>query len=102
MAYTARPDQLQVGDVYATTMQLNPELRRVTAIRTIRYAETYKVVDTEGIDSGLHGEMNLNVAKATVTVVEQVDPVRLRAIIESLPFGTSLTIYRRQNGEFYA
>lgn len=105
MALEVTPDQLQVGDIYAdrpSTLRPHPELRMVTAMRTVRYAETYDVLETKGLDTGLHGEISLNRATAKVTLVRQYDPIELRAIVESIVPGTSLTIHRRQNGELYA
>lgn len=100
-------EQLEVGMVYvqpASSLNPFPEPREITSVRTVRYVETYQVLETRGVCSGLRGDINLrHGSMLTYHVVENVAPrdvaVLSRGGIEP---GTQVTIHRTIDGRLWA
>lgn len=98
--------ELEVGDLYRTYRPASAhypgrtEVRRVTGRRTIRYVETYSVLETLSIDGReLHGEVSLR-ADVTVEKLERVDLRDVTELLKVMPTGASL-IATYFDGGFY-
>lgn len=111
MAKQVTAEQLEVGMVFVsepTTLNPHPEPREVMRVRTVRYAETYQVLETEGVVSRLKGDLNLMVSTSQrrpllYTVVENVAPRDAANLVRAgIEPGTSVTIHRTADGRLWA
>lgn len=100
-------DQLEVGMVYvqhASSLNPHPEPREITSVRTVRYVETYQVLETRGVCSGLKGDISLvRESRLTYHVVENVAPRDLVNLVRGgIEPGTQVTIHRTIDGRLWA
>lgn len=101
MAEKISAEDLQVGDVYRSSRgKLFPEpvgdAYQVTSIRTVRYVQTYRVIEAIDVRSGLRAEINL-LRDVDVFKLERIGLADVRGLLLYMGNGQSMTVVRHDD-----